>query len=92
MHGGFESTAGLTCAPPQGGGESGEQPDKQPNRLATRSGSERPTGRRRERERGTGRKKRKAAAGAAAAAARRHRDRVPPEHEHKLLVNLYQCL
>ena len=49
MHGESDSTTGLTCAPPEGGGESGEQPDRRPNRSATRSGPERP-GRRRERE------------------------------------------
>ena len=38
-----------TCAPPEGGVESGEQPDRQPNRPATKSGSERP-GLKRERE------------------------------------------
>ena len=44
MHGGSDSTTGLTCAPPEGGGESGEQPDRRPNRSATRSGPERPKG------------------------------------------------
>ena len=74
MHGGSESTTGLTCAPPEGGGESGEQPDKQPNRPATRSGSERPKGEERE---GRGGRKERQQQQAAAAAARRRRDRVP---------------
>ena len=48
MHGGSESTTGPTCAPPEDGEDSGEQPDRQPNRPAI--GSERPKGEK-ERER-----------------------------------------
>ena len=50
MHGGSESTTDPACAPPEDGGESGEQPDRQPNRLARRTGPERLKGKK-ERER-----------------------------------------
>ena len=42
MHGRSESKTDHTCAPPEGGAEFGEQPDRQPNRLAKKSGSKRP--------------------------------------------------
>ena len=57
MHGGSELIMDHRCAPPEGGAESGEQPDKLPNRPASKVGSERP-GREKERERRRGRKER----------------------------------